>query len=65
MRLWQMVRAMGLLGADFTGLGGTSLLNANVFIEADHRTLSQNVFPPEIRANPSELDECTIPSGLC
>ena len=50
--------------ADFTGLGGTSLLNANVFIEADRRTLSQNVFPREIRENPSDLDECTPPPCL-
>jgi choline dehydrogenase-like flavoprotein len=40
------------------GLGGTSLLNANVFLPADHRTLSQGVFPPEIRNDPSCLDEC-------
>jgi len=61
MRLWRMVRAIGYQVSEFTGLGGTSLLNANVFIEADHRTLSQNVFPPEIRENPSDLDECTVP----
>lgn len=42
------------------GLGGTSLLNANIFIEADHRTLSQDVFPPEIRNNPSVLEECNL-----
>jgi hypothetical protein len=42
------------------GLGGTSLLNANVFLEADPRTLSQNVFPPEIRENPSNLKHCII-----
>jgi hypothetical protein len=40
------------------GLGGTSLLNANVFLEADHRTLSQDSFPPEIRKNPDCLDNC-------
>ena len=42
------------------GLGGTSLVNANVFLQADHRTLSQPSFPPEIRNDPSCLDECTI-----
>lgn len=41
------------------GLGGTSLLNANVFLKTDHRTLAQNVFPPEIRADPACLDPCT------
>jgi hypothetical protein len=46
----------------FIGLGGTSLLNANIFIEADHRTLSQDIFPPEIRNNPSVLDECILTS---
>ena len=44
----------------FPGLGGTSLLNANVFLQADHRTLSQGVFPPEIRDDPSCLDKCMI-----
>jgi choline dehydrogenase-like flavoprotein len=42
------------------GLGGTSLLNANVFLPADHRTLSQDVFPPEIRNDPALLDKCTV-----
>ena len=40
------------------GLGGTSLLNANVFLKADHRTLSQDIFPPEIRKHPEDLDKC-------
>jgi hypothetical protein len=62
MRLLRMVRGNWISAvSNFAGLGGTSLLNANVFIEADHRTLSQNVFPPEIRANPGDLDECTLP----
>jgi hypothetical protein len=39
-------------------LGGTSLLNANVFLRADHRTLESDQFPPEIRKNPKCLDEC-------
>jgi choline dehydrogenase-like flavoprotein len=50
-----------LLGdnSDILGLGGTSLLNANVFLKADNRTLSQGVFPPEIRKDPGSLDKCT------
>jgi choline dehydrogenase-like flavoprotein len=43
-----------------SGLGGTSLLNANVFLQADHRTLSKAAFPPEIRNDPSCLDECML-----
>ncbi|KAG5981222.1 hypothetical protein E4U55_003181 [Claviceps digitariae] len=39
------------------GLGGTSLINANVFLEADAATLSLDVWPPEIRENPKVLDE--------
>ncbi|KAK7042261.1 FAD/NAD(P)-binding domain-containing protein [Favolaschia claudopus] len=38
------------------GLGGTSLLNANVFLEADKRTLQFEAWPQEIRADPSCLD---------
>ncbi|KAJ7208655.1 hypothetical protein GGX14DRAFT_454051 [Mycena pura] len=38
------------------GLGGTSLLNANVFLECDRRTLELPAWPPEIRNDPSTLD---------
>jgi hypothetical protein len=46
--------------SDILGLGGTSLLNANVFLKADSRTLAQDVFPPEIRADPASLDKCRV-----
>lgn len=42
-----------------TGLGGTSLLNANVFLPADERTLALSAWPPEIRKHPGSLDQCT------
>ncbi|KAF7342089.1 FAD/NAD(P)-binding domain-containing protein [Mycena venus] len=38
------------------GLGGTSLLNANVFLKADKRTLELNTWPEEIRKDPASLD---------
>ncbi|OMP81766.1 Cholesterol oxidase [Diplodia seriata] len=38
------------------GLGGTSLVNANVFLECDKRTLTLGAWPPEIRNDPSALD---------
>ena len=40
-------------------LGGTSLINANVFLEADKNTLSMPVWPEEIRKDPSGLDKCS------
>jgi nucleoid-associated protein YejK len=40
------------------GLGGTSLINANVFMEADKETLTMKAWPPEIRENVDELDKC-------
>lgn len=40
----------------FSGLGGTSLLNANVFLECDERTLQLGNWPEEIRSQPKELD---------
>lgn len=46
----------------FLGLGGTSLINANVFLEADAGTLSLDVWPPEIRDNPEALTECKFVS---
>ncbi|GME65013.1 putative glucose-methanol-choline oxidoreductase protein [Neofusicoccum parvum] len=39
------------------GLGGTSLLNANVFLECDKRTLQLPSWPKDVRSNPDDLDE--------
>ncbi|CAN8095234.1 unnamed protein product [Discula destructiva] len=39
------------------GLGGTSLINANVFLEANHDTLRMNAWPQEIRKKPECLDK--------
>ncbi|KAK3325424.1 hypothetical protein B0H66DRAFT_123518 [Apodospora peruviana] len=39
------------------GLGGTSLMNANVFMEADRKTLAMKAWPPEIRSNVQGLDK--------
>lgn len=51
-------------GADTwaTGLGGTSLINANVFLECDKRTLALGAWPPELRKDPDALRACTSPS---
>ncbi|KAI6085985.1 FAD/NAD(P)-binding domain-containing protein [Hypoxylon rubiginosum] len=39
------------------GLGGTSLMNANVYLEADDQTLQQEAWPQEIRDNPGCLKD--------
>ncbi|KAH0562025.1 hypothetical protein GP486_003270 [Trichoglossum hirsutum] len=39
------------------GLGGTSLLNANVFLRADENALSMNHWPSEIRNDPTCLEK--------
>lgn len=41
-----------------TGLGGSSLINAGVFLKADRRTLQMSPWPPEIKDEPSVIDEC-------
>ncbi|KAF2147047.1 uncharacterized protein K452DRAFT_218057 [Aplosporella prunicola CBS 121167] len=38
------------------GLGGTSLINANVFLRCDERTLAMGTWAPEIRKIPGVLD---------
>lgn len=40
------------------GLGGTSLINANVFMEADDQTLGMNMWPPEIRDDVEGFKKC-------
>jgi cholesterol oxidase len=39
------------------GLGGTSLVNANVALQADPRVFQQPTWPREFRDNPNALDE--------
>ncbi|KAL7928992.1 hypothetical protein V8C35DRAFT_316705 [Trichoderma chlorosporum] len=39
------------------GLGGTSLINANVFLETDKDVLKMGFWPPEIRDDPTLLDK--------
>ena len=41
------------------GLGGTSLLNANVFMRADEKTVACRLWPKEIRHE--GLDKCKVP----
>ena len=42
------------------GLGGSSLINAGVFLKADERTLQMSPWPSEIKDDPSTLDECEL-----
>jgi hypothetical protein len=55
----------------YIGLGGTSLLNSNVFLKADKKSLQLSEWPAEIRKDPTVLDKCKdcllgdfIPFGL-
>jgi hypothetical protein len=42
------------------GLGGTSLMNANVFLEADKHTMAMKAWPPQLRQQ-GVLDPCKRP----
>lgn len=42
------------------GLGGTSLLNANVFLKADKKTMEMDEWPEELNEE-GALDPCTRP----
>ncbi len=46
------------------GLGGTSLLNANVFLEADERVLEMGWWPKELRGKEA-WEKCRLPSLFC
>ncbi|GIK07468.1 hypothetical protein Aspvir_003134 [Aspergillus viridinutans] len=54
-RLFQLVLGDGQHAFVAHGLGGCSLINAGVFLEADERTLQMSPWPPEIRKHPSAL----------
>lgn len=47
--LFHLVVGEGQNALVANGLGGTSLINANVFLEADEKTLNMPIWPPELR----------------
>lgn len=51
-----ILRALSLI--TLIGLGGTSLINANVFLEADEDALQLEQWPKEIRERKGCLREC-------
>ncbi|KAH8663936.1 glucose-methanol-choline oxidoreductase [Xylariales sp. PMI_506] len=53
--MYHMIFGNGQNAFVCNGLGGTSLINANVYLEADHQTLQQEAWPEEIRNNPHGL----------
>ncbi|KAI3294229.1 CAZyme family AA3 [Penicillium roqueforti] len=56
-RLFQVFLGDGQHSFAAHGLGGSSLINAGVFLKADRRTLQMSPWPSEIRDQPSALDE--------
>ncbi|CAI7568320.1 unnamed protein product [Penicillium glandicola] len=56
-RLFQLFLGDGQHSFGAHGLGGSSLINAGVFLEADKRTLQMSPWPSEIRDEPSTLDK--------
>ncbi|KAL2152080.1 hypothetical protein VTH82DRAFT_5264 [Thermothelomyces myriococcoides] len=55
--LFHFVMGRGQSALVGNGLGGTSLINANVFMEADEETLAMKEWPPELRGNVKEWDK--------
>ncbi|KAJ2904834.1 putative cholesterol oxidase protein [Zalerion maritima] len=53
--MYHLILGKGQNAVVGNGLGGTSLMNANVFLEADHDSLAMKMWPKEIRNNPDEL----------
>ncbi|CAI7661418.1 unnamed protein product [Penicillium discolor] len=56
-RLFQVFSGDGQHSFAAHGLGGSSLINAGVFLKADERTLQMSPWPSEIKDDPSILDE--------
>ncbi|KAI1414570.1 FAD/NAD(P)-binding domain-containing protein [Hypoxylon sp. FL1857] len=55
--MYHMIFGRGQNAIVCNGLGGTSLMNANVYLEADKGTLQLEAWPEEIREKPDCLDE--------
>ncbi|ROV89585.1 hypothetical protein VMCG_09946 [Cytospora schulzeri] len=55
--MYHLVFGKGQNAVVGNGLGGTSLMNANVFLEANHDSLRMKAWPEEIRNKPERLDE--------
>ncbi|KAH8719657.1 hypothetical protein HC256_000087 [Beauveria bassiana] len=56
--MFHIVAGKGQSAVVANGLGGGSLINANVFLEADKSTLSSELWPSEIRQDPACLHKC-------
>jgi hypothetical protein len=56
MGLYRMHVGEGINTLSGNGLGGTSLINGNVFLKADQRTMSLPEWPPDLQV-PGALDE--------
>ncbi|KAF5524062.1 Cholesterol oxidase [Colletotrichum aenigma] len=55
--MYHLIFGKGLNAVVGNGLGGTSLMNANVFLEADEATLSMPIWPKAIREDPGCLEQ--------
>ncbi|KAI3532007.1 glucose-methanol-choline oxidoreductase [Colletotrichum costaricense] len=55
--MYHLIFGKGLNAVVGNGLGGTSLMNANVFLEANEATLSMPIWPKSIRENPKCLEK--------
>ncbi|KAJ9142677.1 Cholesterol oxidase [Pleurostoma richardsiae] len=55
--MYHLIFGKGQNAVVCNGLGGTSLMNANVFLEADEDTLAMKMWPSDIRDHKGALDE--------
>ena len=56
--LYHLVMGEGQNAFVGNGLGGTSLLNANIFLKMDPKTQKLDDWPAELQ-DPTSLDKCT------
>ncbi|KAH8908597.1 FAD/NAD(P)-binding domain-containing protein [Coniochaeta sp. PMI_546] len=54
--MYHLIFGKGQNAVVCNGLGGTSLINANVFMPADRGTLGMKLWPPEIRNNVQDFE---------
>ncbi|CAK7201000.1 hypothetical protein SEUCBS139899_003701 [Sporothrix eucalyptigena] len=58
--MYHLISGKGQNAVVANGLGGTSLINANIFLRADEKTMAMQAWPPELREKDYDKAEAVL-----